>query len=84
MRNSFSANRPSHATRPRRHTLQPLALAALMTVPAVQAQTAAPAAPQTVVITGNPLGREAGAAPVSVLAGNGLLLLALSWRALAA
>ena len=28
---------------------------------------------QTIVITGNPLGREAGATPVSVLAGNGLV-----------
>ena len=74
MRNSFSSSRPGTATGPRRHALQALALAALMSFPAVQAQTASPAVPQTVVITGNPLGREAGAAPVSVLAGNGLLL----------
>ncbi|WP_310733092.1 TonB-dependent receptor [Rubrivivax rivuli] len=51
-----------------------MALAAWLSVPAVHAQTAAPAAAQTVVITGNPLGREAAAAPVSVLAGSGLLL----------
>ena len=35
-----------------------------------QAPTQAPT--QTIVITGNPLGRDAGAAPVSVLAGQGL------------
>ena len=38
-----------------------------------QAQASAPAPTQTIVITGNPLGREAGAAPVSVLTGQALV-----------
>ncbi len=80
-------SRPTGAARRKRHARptepvrRPLARAAglaLMAAAAAGVATAvnaqASAAPQTVVVTGNPLGREAGAAPVSVLAGNGLLL----------
>jgi iron complex outermembrane receptor protein len=51
---------------PSRFLLHPLAL--LLCSGSALAQT------QTIVITGNPLGREAGATPVSVLSGNGLAL----------
>ena len=57
-------------SRPAR-ALTPLAL--LLCSPGAFAQAQAPAPAQTIVITGNPLGREAGASPVSVLAGNVLV-----------
>ena len=52
-----------------RFVLHPLAL--LLCSGSAFAQVTAP--PQTIVITGNPLGREAGATPVSVLSGNALV-----------
>ena len=43
--------------------------------PVLHAQdSAAPSATQTIVVTGNPLGRERGATPASVLSGEALLL----------
>ena len=49
--------------------------AVAQTTPTAQAPlTATPGAVTTIVITGNPLGRDATASPVSVLAGDGLTL----------
>jgi len=61
--------------RPSQRTALALAIASLF-APSVFAQTAASpaAATSTVVVTGNPLGREDLAAPVSTLSGDRLLL----------
>ena len=49
--------------------------AVAQTMPTAQAPlTATPGAVTTIVITGNPLGRDAATSPVSVLAGDGLTL----------
>ncbi len=56
----------------RRQPVALCALLALLACPAAAAQT--PALAQTVIVTGNPLGRDSVVQPTSVLAGDGLTL----------
>jgi iron complex outermembrane recepter protein len=68
----------SFSPRPSPHPLTPLAaclaLALALPGPCLAQSTASPAASGTVIVTGNPLGRDSLAQPINSLSGDGLML----------